>query len=84
MARIGIYGGTFNPPHVGHMAAAKHSISALGLDRLLLIPDRIAPHKVIPSGTATAEERLAMVRLAAAGIDKCDVSDMELLREGPS
>ena len=84
MARIGIYGGTFNPPHVGHMAAAKHSISALGLDRLLLIPDRIAPHKVIPSGTATAEERLAMVRLAAAGIDKCEVSDMELLREGPS
>ena len=84
MARIGIYGGTFNPPHVGHMAAAKHSIAALGLDRLLLIPDRIAPHKVIPSGTATAEERLAMVRLAAEGIEKCQVTDIELLREGPS
>ena len=84
MARIGIYGGTFNPPHVGHLQAAKHSIGALGLDRLLLIPDRIAPHKVIPSGTANPQQRLEMVTLAAAGMDRCVVSDMELQRSGPS
>ena len=84
MARIGIYGGTFNPPHVGHMQAAKHSIGALGLDRLLLIPDRIAPHKVIPSGTADPRQRLEMVTLASADMDKSQVSDMELRREGPS
>ena len=84
MARIGIYGGTFNPPHIGHMEAAKHSITALGIDKLLLIPDRIAPHKVIPNGTARAEQRLEMLRLAARGIEKAEVSEMELQRQGTS
>ena len=84
MARIGIYGGTFNPPHIGHIRAAQHSITTLQLDQLLLIPDRIAPHKVIPSGTATPQQRLEMVRLAAKGMDKALVTDMELQREGPS
>ena len=45
MARIGVYGGTFNPPHIGHIRAAQHAVQALGLDMLLLIPDRIAPHR---------------------------------------
>ncbi len=84
MKRIGIYGGTFNPPHAGHIQAAKHSVQALGLDLLLLIPDRIAPHKVIPSGTASAQQRLQMLSLAAADLEKCVVSDMELQREGIS
>ena len=84
MARIGIYGGTFNPPHIGHMAAAKHSVSALKLDMLLLIPDRIAPHKVIPSGTASPEQRLQMVRIGAQSAINCTVSDMELQRQGTS
>ncbi len=84
MKRIGIYGGTFNPPHIGHMKAAQHSVLALGLDLLLLIPDRIAPHKVIPSGTASPEQRLQMLRLGAASIEKSQVSDMELRREGTS
>ena len=84
MARIGIYGGTFNPPHIGHIRAAQYAVHALNLDRLLLIPDRIAPHKVIPSGTANPQQRLEMVRLAAKDMEKAEVSDMELLREGPS
>lgn len=84
MARIGIYGGTFNPPHIGHMEAAKHSVTALGLDKLLLIPDRIAPHKVIPSGTATPEQRLEMLRLASQGLVKAEVSELELQRKGTS
>ena len=84
MARIGIYGGTFNPPHIGHIRAAQHAVQALSLEKLLLIPDRIAPHKVIPSGTATAQQRLEMVRLAAKDMDKAQVLDLELHREGPS
>ena len=65
MERIGIYGGTFNPPHLGHIQAAAQAIDALGLDRLLLIPDRIAPHKVMPSNSASPEQRLEMLRLAS-------------------
>ena len=84
MARIGIYGGTFNPPHVGHIQAAKQAAEMLKLDRLLLIPDRIAPHKVLPAGSATPEQRLQMLRIAAADIPCGEVSDIELRREGPS
>ena len=84
MERIGIYGGTFNPPHLGHMLAARQAVKLLRLDRLLLIPDRIAPHKVLPEGSASPEERMQMLRLAAAGIKKAEVSDIELRREGTS
>ena len=84
MERIGIYGGTFNPPHLGHMLAARQAVRLLRLDRLLLIPDRIAPHKVLPEGSASPEERMQMLRLAAAGIKKAEVSDIELRREGTS
>ena len=84
MERIGIYGGTFNPPHLGHMLAAAQAVRLLRLDRLLLIPDRIAPHKVLPEGSASPEERMQMLQLAAAGIEKAEVSDIELRREGTS
>ena len=84
MERIGIYGGTFNPPHLGHMLAARQAVRLLRLDRILLLPDRIAPHKVLPEGSATPEERMQMLRLAAAGIEKAEVSDIELRREGTS
>ena len=84
MERIGIYGGTFNPPHLGHMLAARQAVRLLRLDRLLLIPDRIAPHKVLPEGSASPEERMQMLQLAAAGIEKAEVSDIELRREGTS
>ena len=84
MERIGIYGGTFNPPHVGHIQAAKQAVEALGLSRLIVIPDRIAPHKQIPEGSPTPEQRLEMLRLATADCDRIEVSDIELRREGPS
>ena len=64
--RIGVYGGTFNPPHLGHMAAARAAAVALKLDRLILIPDAVPPHKPLPEGSPTAEERLELTRIAAA------------------
>ena len=84
MARIGVYGGTFNPPHIGHIGAAAQAKAALALDRLLLIPDRVAPHKTVPEGSPSPRQRLDMVRLAALGIPGAEVSDIELLREGKS
>ena len=84
MGRIGIYGGTFNPPHIGHMQAARQAAALLCLDKLLLIPDRIAPHKLLPEGSASAQQRLQMLKIAASGIPKAEVSDLELKREGPS
>ncbi len=84
MERIGIYGGTCNPPHIGHIGAAKQAVKALGLSRLYLIPDRIAPHKIMPENTPTPRQRLEMLRLAVAGEKGIQVSDIELNRQGPS
>ncbi len=84
MERIGIYGGTFNPPHMGHIQAAQRAVEVLELDRLLLIPDRIAPHKDLPDNSATAWQRLEMLKLAVAGQPKMEACDIELKREGPS
>ena len=58
--RIGIYGGTFNPPHLGHLTAAECVFRTLKLDKLLLIPAGIPPHKALPQGSPTAEQRLEM------------------------
>ena len=82
--KIGIYGGTYNPPHTGHLHAARQAVQILDLDKLLLIPDRIAPHKEIPAGSPSPTQRLEMLRIAAAGEPKMEVSDIELKREGPS
>ena len=83
--KIGIYGGTFNPPHLGHMAAAKAAVAALKLDKLLLIPAAIPPHKALPSDTTAPEHRLAMVEKWADGMGAvAEVSALELEREGKS
>lgn len=85
MERIGIYGGTFNPPHIGHIQAAKQAVTALSLSRLLLIPAYAPPHKaVLPSNSPTAQQRLEMLRIAAAGCPEIEVSDLEIIREGVS
>ena len=64
--KIGIYGGTFNPIHRGHLTAARAAMDALGLDRLLLIPASIPPHKALPQGSAEPADRLEMAALAWA------------------
>ena len=82
--RLAVYGGTFNPPHLGHMAAAQAVVSALGLDRLLLMPAGIPPHKTLPEGSATSAQRLEMCRIAAAQMDRVEACGLELERQGPS
>ena len=61
--KIGIYGGTFDPPHLGHMRAAQAAISLLGLDQLILIPAKLPPHKKLSLASASPSHRLAMTRL---------------------
>lgn len=82
--KIGIFGGTFNPPHLGHVEAASQAVKALGLDKLLVIPDAQPPHKDMPDGSPDAEARLQMAKLAFAGVKHCRVSDMEIKRGGRS
>ena len=84
MANIGIYGGSFNPPHKGHMLAAAQCRAALGLERVIVIPAAVPPHKALADGSPDAQTRLALTKLAVKGLDGFEVSDMELRREGPS
>ena len=85
--KIGIYGGTYNPPHLGHLAAARTAIDALKLDKLLLMPAAVPPHKALPENTPSQEHRLAMVEKLADAMDLpgvVEVSTLELEREGKS
>ncbi len=82
--RIGIYGGSFDPPHLGHRHLAETALGGLNLDRLLILPAGLAPHKRHSENTAPAEERLKMCRLAFEGLERVEVSDLEVRREGPS
>ena len=79
--RIGLFGGTFNPPHAGHIALAKSAVKELSLSKLLLMPAFIPPHKPLPPGSADAEERFEMTALAAESIPGGEASRLELQRE---
>ncbi|MBR3848150.1 MAG: nicotinate-nucleotide adenylyltransferase [Oscillospiraceae bacterium] len=81
--RIGIMGGTFNPPHKGHINAARAARKELSLSRLILIPSSTPPHKQMADASATPEQRLCMTRLMAEELS-CEVSDTEILRGGTS
>lgn len=83
MASIGILGGSFNPPHTGHLAIARAAISQLGLDRVLLVPVNEAPHKTIESDPGS-DVRAALCRIACEGVAGVEVSTIELDRPGPS
>ena len=82
--RIGIFGGTFNPPHNGHVTMARAAVAQLGLERLLLVPDNVPPHKPLPD-RVTAQQRYDMAALMAAPIGRvAEASDIELRRTGKS
>ena len=80
--RIGVFGGAFDPPHLGHVALARSAIAQLGLDRLLVIPTGFAWHKNF--ALSAAEHRLAMAALAFADVPQAQVDARETLRSGPS
>ena len=82
--RIVIYGGSFNPPHNGHVEAARTILSELAPDKLLIIPASIPPHKELAENSPSAEERLLLTRLAFSELPDTEVSGMEILREGKS
>lgn len=80
---LGIFGGTFDPPHLGHLLAASHVQESLTLDGIILVPAASSPHKQ-NRPLIDAEHRLAMVRLAVAGVPQMEVSDVEVRRGGVS
>ncbi|WP_298030137.1 bis(5'-nucleosyl)-tetraphosphatase (symmetrical) YqeK [uncultured Dysosmobacter sp.] len=85
--KIGVYGGTFNPPHLGHITAARAVMELLKLDRLLLVPAGLPPHKALPAGSPTPEQRLEMTRLAGEQLalgDQVRTLDIEVYRQGKS
>lgn len=83
MTRIGIYGGTFSPPHNGHLAAARAFMEQMWLDILYVIPDALPPHKEM-ADPVSAADRLEMCRRAFGGMEGVYVSDMEIRRGGKS
>jgi nicotinate-nucleotide adenylyltransferase len=81
--RIGVFGGTFDPPHLGHLIVAQDVWVALGLDRVVFVPAAVPPHKAHREITPGAV-RLELLRAAVAGDPRFEVSDLELRRAGPS
>jgi nicotinate-nucleotide adenylyltransferase len=81
--RIGVLGGTFNPPHLGHLLCAQEAYVQLELDAVMLMPARIPPHKPVEEEPGV-EHRLELCRLAAREDPRFEVSDLEVNRPGPS
>ena len=84
MARIGIFGGSFNPPHRGHLLAAREQKRLLNLDRVILIPAGIPPHKLLTDNSPDSSFRLSMTEALTCHDPDLTVSDIELKREGAS
>jgi len=80
--RIGLFGGTFDPVHLGHLRAAESAREALGLERVAFVPSAQPPHRAGP--LSPAEDRVAMCRLATSGHPSFLTWDLELRRSGPS
>jgi nicotinate-nucleotide adenylyltransferase len=81
--RVGILGGAFNPPHIGHLVCAQEALVQLELERVVLVPVGVPPHREIDLDPG-AETRLEMAELAIADDERLEASRIELDREGPS
>jgi len=81
--RIGLLGGTFNPPHIGHLVCATHALAGLELDRVLLVPVHEPPHKAAEADPGV-EHRVELCRRAVAGNEQLDVSLVDAEVPGPS
>jgi len=82
--RIGVFGGTFDPPHVGHLLAAVDAFEALSLDKLIFVPAAAQPLKSMAPASASARDRLEMVRCAVGDDARFEVSAVEIERGGLS
>ena len=82
--KIAVYGGSFNPPHLGHMEAAGTVAEALNPDKFLIIPDNLPPHKEMEEDSPMPEQRMGLCKLAFSAIPGAEISDMEINREGKS
>ncbi len=81
--KTGIFGGTFNPVHKGHIMLAEYCMESVGLDRIIMIPTAVPPHK-ISNDLAGEDDRLNMCKLACKGKENFSVSDIEIKRQGKS
>ncbi|GAB6095476.1 nicotinate-nucleotide adenylyltransferase [Desulfatiferula olefinivorans] len=81
--RVGLFGGTFDPVHLGHVHVADEVKAAFGLSRIIVMPSSVPPHKPV-TAVSDSRDRLYMVRLCFEGREGFEVSDMELRRQGPS
>jgi nicotinate-nucleotide adenylyltransferase len=81
--RVGILGGAFNPPHIGHLVCAQEALVQLELDKVVFVPVGQAPHRDL-EGDPGRDQRLELVELATADDERFEVSRIELDREGPS
>lgn len=84
MKWLGVMGGTFNPPHYGHLEAARHVRDALGLDKVLFVPTNLPPHKRLPPHSATTAQRCEMVELMVRDEPWAGLSTVEIDRGGAS
>ena len=82
--KVGVFGGTFNPPHIGHVLSAMTAANQLGLDMLIIIPTGVPPHKCLPDGSPSADIRLFMTMTAFWNVEKTIVSNIEAKNPGPS
>lgn len=82
--RVAIFGGSFNPPHLGHVDAARCALETLVPDKLLIVPAGEPPHKELPGDSPAAEERLRMAELAFGELPRAEITDLELRRTGKS
>jgi nicotinate-nucleotide adenylyltransferase len=83
VARVGLLGGTFNPPHMAHLVCAQEALVQLELDRVLLVPAGVPPHKAVEADPGVAH-RVAMCEAAVAGDDRLGVSRVDAERSGPA
>ncbi len=81
---IAVYGGSFNPPHLGHREAVITALDALNPDLLLIMPDHEPPHKEMEEGSPTPEQRLELCKMTFGDLDRVEVSSLELERNGKS
>lgn len=81
--KTGIFGGTFNPVHKGHIMLAEYCMESVGLNRIVMIPTAVPPHK-ISNDLASEDDRLNMCKLACKGKENFSVSDIEIKRQGKS